>query len=195
MYVNFKLLETYGLIPEDVVILTAIKQNRKEDMSKIIESICNRLDFYESQKLVNYIKGNKTENKFKLIRTTSKCNNQLDNIGIPKIIDEDIIIADWMKYLYLKSGKQVGNFENLKLFISLFRVHTGIERNWLSFLIKCFINDEKNFEFSHVATYLFWKPENIYQTKKNFTIGQSRLYQYYESKKEFFDKKFELIEN
>lgn len=192
-YFNFKLIESYGLTPTDIMVLTAIVQNRTEDMSKLLEQICDNLDFYEKQGLVKYIHGKKNYSKFKLVRATDKLNNQLENIEIPELTNDDIDLAEWLKGIYLKADKKVGNFKNLKLYLSLFRVHSQIERNWLAFLIKDFINDKDNFEYSQIATNLLWRPDNLFQTK--FNLNQSRLYQHYEAKKTWFDSNFEKIEN
>lgn len=193
MYINFNLLSGYGLIPGDVIILQAISQNRIEDNSVLLDEICDRLDFYEKQDLVRYIKGAKKDSQFKLIRLSEKGSRILEEIQIPNLTQDDIDVAEWIKKVYIKAEKEIGNFKNLKLHTALFRVHSGIERNHLAKLISTFINDEENFKYSVRADYLIWKPENLFQTK--FDINQSRLYSYYLKRKEYFDNVFLKISN
>lgn len=187
MYINFPLLRTYGLIPEDVVSLQAIFQNKTEDNEKLLEAICN-LEKFEKFDLVKYVSGTKKDSKFKLMRLSDKGSKILEEIQIPQINQDDLDVADWIKSIYTKSSKEIGNFKNLKLHIALFRSHSGIERNCLAKLIQVFINDEENFKYSQRADYLIWKPENLFQTK--FSLDSSKLYQYYLKRKEFFDAAF-----
>lgn len=192
MYINFPLLETYGLIPNDVICLQAIFQNKTEDNEHLLESICN-LEKFEKFELVKYVAGTKKSSKFKLVRLSDKGSKILEEIQIPQINQDDLDIFGWLEGVYKTSGKEIGNAKKTKSLISQFRVNSGIERNYLAYLCRVFINDEKEMEYSQKLEYLFWKPANLFQTK--FDIEQSRLYQYYLKRKEQFDAKFLTIKN
>lgn len=193
MYVNFPLLASYNLTPEDVVVLQAISQNKIEDNSILINEICVRLYFYEEQGLVKYIKGTKKDSKFKLIRISDKGSKILDSLEIPEIEEEDLQIFEWLESIYKKEGKEIGNTKKTKLNISLFKKNSGIVRNHLAYLCKSFISDEKEIEYSQRLEYLFFKPSNVFTVR--FDINSSRLYQYYLKRKEQFDAKFLTIDN
>lgn len=192
MYINFNLLANYGLIPEDVVCLQAIFQNKTEDNETLLIAICN-LEKFEKFELVKYISGTKKSSKFKLIRLSDKGNKILEEIQIPQVNQDDLDIFEWLESIYKKEGKDVGNAKKTKSFISQFRVNSGIERNHLAYLCRVFIKDEKEMEYSKKLEFLFFKPSNLFQTR--FDIEQSRLYQYYLKRKEQFDAKFLTIEN
>ena len=192
-YFNFKLAESYTLIPKDVLLLQMIYQNKQDNMSIFIEPFSDSFNKLENQGFIKYINGSKKDAPSQLVRLTSKGIDILDTIQIPNINQDDLDIADWVKSIYEKSQKEIGNLKNLKSHVALFRTHSGIERNCLAFLIKSFINDEENFKYSQRADYLIWKPENLFQTK--FSLDASKLYQYYNKRKEWFDDKFKNIVN
>lgn len=192
MYINFKLLDSYGLSPQDAVALQAIFQNKFEDNAEIISSVCD-VEKFENLKLISFIKGTKKASKESLMRLSPKGSKILEDVQVAGVNQDDLDVADWIKGIYKSSDKEVGNFKNLKLHISFFRSNSGIERNHLAFLMKSFINDEDNFKYSQRADYLIWKPENVFQTK--FSLDSSKLYQYYLKRKDYFDDKFNKIIN
>lgn len=193
MYLNFPLLESYGLIPEDVVVLQAVFQNKFEDNSSLLEIFSSNIEKYETRELVKFINGTKKDSKFKLVRLSDKGSKILEEIQVGGINQDDLDVYEWLESVYKNSGKEVGNMKKTKSLIAQFRVNSGIERNHLAYLCKVFINDEKEMEWSNKLEFLFWKPANLFQTK--FDIEQSRLYQYYLKRKEQFDAKFLTINN
>lgn len=193
MYINFNLAQNHGLILHDIILLQMIYQNKFEDHSKNLEHFEPSFEKFENQGLVTYIKGKKNDSKSSLIRLTVKGNKILEEIQIPEINLDDLDVYSWLENVYKQNDKEVGNAKKTKLLIAQFRVNSGIERNHLVFLCKTFIFDEKEMEYSKRLEYLFWKPSNLFQTK--FDIDQSRLYQYYLKKKEYFDGKFAQIKN
>ena len=192
MYINFNLLQSYGLIPEDVISLQAIFQNKTENNEHLLELICN-IEKFEKFELVKYVTGTKKFSKFKLIRLSDKGSKILEEIQIPGTNQDDLDIFEWLESIYKKEGKEIGNAKRAKAWISQFRVNSGIERNHLAYLCRVFIKDEKEMEYSKKLEFLFWKPANLFQVK--FDIEQSRLYQYYLKRKEQFDAKFLTIKN
>lgn len=193
MYINFTLLESYGLIPEDIVVLQAIFQNKFEDNSSLLEIFSSNIEKYETRELVKFVGGTKKDSKAKLVRLSDKGSKILEEIQVAGINQDDLDVYEWLESVYKKSGKEVGNTKKTKSLIAQFRVNSGIERNHLAYLCKVFINDEKEMEYSQRLEYLFWKPENLFQTK--FSIDASRLYNYYLKRKEQFDAKFLTIKN
>lgn len=193
MYINFKIAEGYGLIPEDVVVLQIIFQNKFEDQSSLLKSFESNINKFESQDMIKFIQGTKKTSKFKLVRLSDKGSKILEELQIPEINQDDLDVYSWLEGVYKKQDKEIGNAKKTKMLIAQFRVHSGIERNHLAFLCKVFINDEHEMEWSKKLEYLFWKPANLFQTK--FDIEQSRLYQYYLKRKDSFDEKFSKIQN
>lgn len=193
MYINFKLAQTNGLILQDIILLQMIAQNKNENHSETLDKFEEDFVKFETQGIVEYIKGKKNESKGHKIRLSAKGSRILDEIQIPEVTADDLDVYTWLENVYKKSGKDIGNSKKTKGLIAQFRVHSGIERNHLVFLCKIFINDEKEMEYSKRLEYLFWKSDHVFQTK--FDIHQSRLYQYYLKRKESFDAKFQEIRN
>ena len=193
MYINFPLLESYGLIPEDVVVLQAVFQNKFEDNSSLLEIFSSNIEKYETRELVKFINGTKKDSKFKLVRLSDKGSKILEEIQVAAINQDDLDVYEWLESVYKRSGKGVGNAKKTKSLIAQFRVNSGIERNHLAYLCKVFINDEKEMEWSNKLEFLFFKPPNLFTVK--FDIEGSRLYQYYLKRKEQFDTKFLTIKN
>ena len=117
----------------------------------------------------------------------------LENITTAEVTQDDIQLFDWLEGIYKSMDKEAGNKRKCKNFIAQFRVNSGICKNHLAFLCQSFINDDKEVEFSRKLEFLFFKGANLFSTK--FDIFQSRLYQYYEKRKDYFDNKFSTIKN
>ena len=101
------------------------------------------------------------------------------------------MLYDWMAAVYENLGKEIGNKKKTKMFVALFRAHSGIDKNNLASLLDMFVKDEDNMEYNHKLEFAFFKPATVYQVK--FELEQSRLYQYYLNYKSFFDNKFEEL--
>lgn len=192
MYINFKLLDSYGLSPQDAVALQAIFQNKFEDNAEIISSVCD-VEKFENLKLISFIKGTKKASKESLMRLSPKGSKILEDIQVAGVNQDDLDVYAWLEGVYKKENKEIGNMKKTKVLISQFRVNSGIERNHLAYLCKVFISDEKEMEYSQKLEFLFFRPASVFQVK--FDIEQSRLYQYYLKRKEQFDEKFRKIQN
>lgn len=193
MYINFALAKGRGLTLTQIVLLQMIYQNRTENHGDILDLYTDEFEYFDSQGMTQYIKGKAKDTPGKLIRLTEKGSKILDEIQIPEVINDDLDVYSWLEKKYKEQGKEIGNAKKTKLLIALFRANSGIERNHLVYLCKVFMNDEKQMEYSYRLEYLFWKAESAYQTK--FEINQSRLFQYYLLRKEWFDEKFSTIQN
>jgi hypothetical protein len=193
MYINFKLLNKKGLSPVDLIILQLAKQNKNEDLEADLSlQDVNRIDILEGFGFVDYIKGDKKQSKLSKLRLTKSGGNLLDDLETPEILPEDILLFDWISDVYMQLGKQIGNKKKTKMYIALFRVHSGIEKNHLAALLEKFVKDESNMEFNFRLEYAFFKPTNVFQVK--FELDQSRLYMYYLKNKRVFDQIFEQVQ-
>lgn len=195
MHINFKLLNSRGITPLGFMFLCAVKGNKTEDNSAIIEyQFKEELDEFRATNLIDFIKPkNKSQNDYNTVRLTSLGNEWLEDLTTSEIIEDDIQLFNWLEGVYKSMGKEAGNKRKCKNFIAQFRANSGICRNHLAFLCQTFINDEKEIEFSQKLEYLFFKGANLFSTK--FDIYQSRLFQYYEKRKEYFDYEFTKIKN
>lgn len=196
MYINFKLTLDKGLTPIDITALQIINQNKTEDLGDLIEKNISfiALETYKANSLIESIKRTKKDQSvFSVLRLTSKGKELLEDLQIPEVNDNDLLLYSWLEKIYLKAGKEIGNRKKTKIWISLFRTNSGIEKNELAFLCKNFINDEKQFEFSQRLEYVFFKPTNVFTVK--FDLEQSRLYQHYLNNESFFKYSFQKIQN
>lgn len=196
MYINFEIAKKRGLSPTDVVNLQLISQNKTEKLEGVIfDNIpLSILNSYQEQELVTLVKAkNRSDSIQNRIRLSPKGHDLLEDLQVPEINDDDLMLYGWLESIYKKEGKELGNRKKIKLYIALFRSNSGIDRNKLAFLCKTFINDESQFEWSKRLEYLFFKPGNVYSVK--FDLEQSKLYQYYLKHKQNFDNKFAKIED
>jgi hypothetical protein len=195
MHVNFKLLNGRGISPNEFMFLLAAKTNKTEDNSGIIEYYFKDiLSKFKETNLITFVKAkNKSENEYNTVRLSSVGNDWIDDITTAGITEDDIKLFTWLENVYKSMDKEAGNKRKCKNFIAQFRANSGICKNHLAFLCQTFINDDKEIEYSQKLEFLFFKGANLFETK--FDIYQSRLFQYYEKRKEFFEDAFTRINN
>lgn len=195
MYINFSLLNSRQLEPLDFMFLCAVKNNKTEDNSAVIEYYFKDvLSKFKDSNLITFVKAkNKSETVYNRVRLTSVGNDWVDALTTADIIEDDIQLFNWLEGIYKSMGKEAGNKRKCRNFIAQFRANSGIYKNHLAFLCQSFINDEKEIEFSQKLEFLFFKGANLFSTK--FDIYQSRLFQYYEKRKDYFENKFLTIKN
>lgn len=195
MYINFKLLNSRELTPLDFMFLCAVKGNKTEDNSGVIEyHFKDVLERFRDTNIITFVKSkNKAQNDYNTVRLTSLGNEWIDDLTTSGIIEDDIQLFNWLDGVYKSMGKEAGNKRKCKNFIAQFRANSGICRNHLAFLCKVFIDDESQMEFSNKLEFLFFKGANLFSTK--FDIFQSRLFQYYEKRKDYFEQEFLKIKN
>jgi hypothetical protein len=195
MYINFVIAKNRGLSPTDVANLQLISQNKTEKLEEIITDNIplSVLNWYQELEYVTLVRAkNKSDSIQNRIRLSSKGNDLLEDLQVPQINDDDLQLYNWLEKTYQKEGKELGNRKKTKLYIALFRVNSGIDRNKLALLCKTFMNDSSQFEWSKKLEFLFFKPGNVFSVK--FDLEQSKLYQYYIKHKEHFDNKFAKID-
>lgn len=195
MYVNFNLLNSRGLTSNEFMFLLAVKTNKIEDNSATIEyHFKDVLEKFKDTNLIIFVKPkNKTETVYNTVRLSSVGLEWIDDITTAGINEDDIKLFNWLEGVYKSMGKEAGNKRKCKNFIAQFRANSGICKNHLAYLCQVFINDEKEIEFSQKLEFLFFKGANLFSVK--FDIYQSRLFQYYEKRKDFFESQFKNINN
>lgn len=194
MYINYEIMSLKHLSLHELGVLQLIKQNRIEPLSEEIKLSVTSTDILEKFTnigYIEYVKGKKEQSVFELIRTTKKANDVLEDIGTTSVDEDSLKIYEWVKSIYLNSSKEIGNTKKCKYYISQFSKESGISRNNLAFLIKSFLNDEREFEFSQRMEYLFFKGASVFSVK--FDINQSRLFQYYQKNEKYFDSQFQTL--
>ena len=191
MYLNMKYLEGNNLSFEDVFVLQLAKQQRSEDCTDYLEGSKKSVKSLEKLGYLTRIKGKKADPEMSKIRISKEGATVLDNLEIVEVTEDDLTLFDRMKGIYLNKEKVLGNQKKTKMFIALFRVHSGINKNNLAFLMNTFVIDDRNMKFNNCLEYALFKPQNAYATK--FDLEESRLYQYYLTHKDHFDKQFKSI--
>lgn len=175
MYINFEYLKKKDLTFEDVVKLQLIRQNRTEKLDDLIKET----DFSETFK-EKYILE-RTNGKFTL---TLEGRTVLDELQMPYILDNDVVLAKYLLQRYKEEGKILCSKAKITQLISWFRVETNLTHEELSKLIQSYLNSPEG-QYNRKLDYLFFKPDTPYQ---KYHLGNSRLYEYFESIK---DKKTE----
>ena len=186
-----------GITHGNLLILQLAKQMKLEDVSESLIQLCAKKGEVPVQNLIDsgyleLIKGKTSDSFFRRVRLTKKGAKILDALETPLINEDDLLLFEWLSKIYIKRDKNIGNAKRTKTYLALFRVNSGIEKNALAYLLKTFIDDDKEQEFSHVLQNVFFKSDNLYSTK--FDIEQSRLYQYYLKNKSTFDEKFKNLQ-
>lgn len=193
MYINFKLLSKKGFEHSDLLILQLCKQNKNENLEQDLEMQPHQnILKLKSMGYIDEIKGTKSQSELSKLRLTKSGSNLLEDLETPEVLEEDILLFDWISDVYTRLGKQIGNKKKTKMYIALFRVHSGIEKNHLATLLEKFVKDEDNMEYNFRLEYAFFKPTNVFQVK--FELDQSRLYMYYLKNKNSFDILFNQIQ-
>lgn len=191
MYLNLGYMSQKELTFVDVFVLQLAKQQKFEDCSEALSYHDIRLQAMLDLGYLKVIKGKKGDSLMSRIRIDKPGEDVLSNIEIVEVTENDIKLFDWIKKIYLEMDKKLGNQKKTKMFIALFRAHSGITLNRLATLMSQFVNDADNMEFNFCLEYALFKPQNVYNTK--FNLDESRLYQYYLKHQDDFDKSFESL--
>ena len=186
MYINFKLAEERGITPSQVLLLQAIKQNKSEDMSELIERICGLdLPLFKDFGLVTFIKAKtKKDTEYKLIRLSDKGSKLLEDILTPEVTSGDIDMWNYLVKMYMAAdedgSRSIGNEKNGKMYCAQFRQIVGLTLHEMYWLCDLFIANHK---YTKVLENIFFvKRENLYGKFKD-NIESSKLYQFYTSNK------------
>ena len=191
MYINFKYLEQKKINPSDLVKLVCIKQLRTEPLAETLVSLCNNdteeLLRYEDEGLVEFVKGKARDTIFHKARLTKRGLELVDNSEVADMLDEDVVVWDWLAKKYGDEGKRVGNAKKGKRWLAQFRVESGLSKNRLIRVCDDFMKSNLA-EYSKQLDYLFFKPANVYETR--FSLEQSKLWKYYCVNKAHYEEIF-----
>ena len=192
-YFNIELAATRELHPLDVFILQILHQNKAEDMS---ENLALLMDDENIQRLyafnlIEMIKGTNKMNEFQKLRLTKKGNKFLDDFQSYKTVENDFKLFNTLKEIYIKKNKEIGSEKKTVNLIAWFRLETTMTHREIWFLIKEYVLDDEKMEYSHVLQYVFWKKENNFQTKPK--LEDSKLYNFYKEKENYFQSNFKKI--
>ena len=170
MYINFKLVSKYNLLPVDIVVLQFLKQLRVERMDYSMYDI--HIIALEKQGFVDRLKDRSP-------RLSKKGSNILELIQIPDATENHVELAKYLLEKYKEEDKILCSKNKLIELISWFCAETSLTAEELYNLIEQYFSTDDS-KFNKRLDYLFFKPENMYQKK---TINSSRLYIYLESLK------------
>jgi len=195
MYINYSYAKSKDIQPQDIIVLQTIKQQRSEDLEEVLSGILDdeRLGVFEKMGLITQIGGKKGDSELSRLRLSKKGNTILLDIESYGILEEDVTVFEWMKNYYLKAEKEIGSEKKCKELIAWFRSESQISKNELVHLCSRFVGDDSRMEYSKVLQYIFWKPENHFQTKPD--LSQSKLWLYYEKYREQLDNEFSQLKD
>jgi len=213
-YFNFqRAYSKYNISPLDLLVMQLIHQNERSDedtTDMIARYITDEFKKFLEENGYSKNLKNKKLNDIERIRLTKKGRkllNDLQKRGSFK--KEDEVIAEWIEGVYKKRDNYVkSNLTELKRRVQWFREETGIDRNRLATLVKCFLDDTfiqdddigknfneqfKEFKQSNPRAVLSLKAENIMWTPpdryaKYYQLENSPLYQYYLENEEYVEK-------
>lgn len=185
MYINFDNFKKSNLSFSQVFTLLAIRQQSYDNI------VIDDLEVLVERKIVQFIKGDKNQAKHQRARLSKNGKQLFESLSEAECEEQDKIVFDWLKNFYIKNNKEVGNGAKTIRHIRDFRIKSGIEKNNLIELCKAFLADDENMQWNHKLEFAFYKAPTAFETR--FKLEESRLYKYYEKRKEYFDKKFNTL--
>lgn len=205
MYINLKNFLNSDLSEVQVFLLCAIKNKFVEYIEVHLDS---HKEYFESEGLIKYIKGNKNTPVYELVRLEKKAERLLKNLSSSlEVSDDNRTLGDWLiSYYKTRKGGIVKNKTETLRRLQWFSDQTGLERNDLAILLKLYIQDTfvgdiKDLEeakalnprlhLSNEVGNIFWRPLNPLQ--KHYKLDESPLYEYYTDHREHFEKHREKL--
>lgn len=197
MFINFrvlnKFLEQFSL--HDFLYLCAVKQQDEESIKEIGEKI-SVIRLLEH----NYIKTLKNGE----VRLDKKGTELLNKISKSDEITSDTEqFANWLISVY--KGREDGIVKNkteCKRRLQWFQDQTGLYRNHLALLLKCFMGDTYTKEsglsiqefkeqnprmvLSNLVDNIFWTPKNNFA--RHYNLDDSPLWNYYQDNMEYIEE-------
>lgn len=182
MYINFEILFKRDLIPQDLLFLQAVKQQKTEDTSEYIAMLLDdeRYEVLKEMDLVYQIKGTKKMNDIERMRVTPKGNKFLEEVRIAGVTEGDIQMYDYLCEMYLShhdDERHIGNKKKTKIYCSVFRKSLNLTLKEMYWLCYMFLE-----EYSHTKRleYIFFNSNNNRYGKFENNIEDSPLFQYYD---------------
>lgn len=195
MYVNFSLLNSRGLTPNEFMFLLAAKTNKTEDNSATIEyHFKDVLEKFKDTNLITFVKPkNKAETIYNTVRLSSVGLEWVDDITTPEVSEGDLKMRNYLCEMYLNNEdteRVIGNKKLVSIYISILRQHLGLSLHEFYYLCDYFLS-------VHIYTR---KLENIFLDRNknrygNFksNIEDSPLHQFWEQNeqeiRQYFNQK------
>ncbi len=186
MYVNYKLLNSRGLTPNEFMFLLAAKTNKIEDNSSIIEyHFKDVLSKFKDTNLITFVKPkNKSENDFNTVRVTTLGNEWIDDITTPAVEESHLKMRNYLCEMYLNNEdteRVIGNKKLIAIYISILQCHLELTIHEFYYLCDYFLS-------IHIYTR---KLENIFMDRNKIRYGDfknhiedSSLYQFWEQREQ-----------
>lgn len=197
MYLNFKILDKFleQYLIEDFLYLCAVKQQDDETQKEYYSLNPNQKLFEQG-----YIKTLKNGE----VRLDKKGTELLNKISKSDEITSDTEqFANWLISVY--KGREDGIVKNkaeLKRRIQWFQDQTGLYRNHLALLLKCFMGDTYTKEsglsiqefkeqnprmvLSNLVDNVFWTPKNNFA--RHYNLDDSPLWNYYQDNQKYVEE-------
>ena len=190
MYINFEILFKRDLIPQDLLFLQAVKQQKTEDTSEYIAMLLDdeRYEVLEKMELVYQIKGTKKMNDIERMRVTPKGNKFLEEVRIAGVTEGDIQMYDYLCEMYLKdydNERTIGNKKKTKIYCAVFRKYLNLTLHEMYWLCHMFLEE---YEYTKVLEYIFFNSNKNRYGKFENNIEDSPLYQFYDENKSRVEK-------
>ena len=169
MYINFSMAAAKGIVPTTLVAMIAAAQNKVEDNQSYI---------------TDYI-GEVTDDAFFKLQKNGKVvlssagRKLYEEIQIPDVTDNDIILYDWLVAEVGAREWVIGSKKKIVGLITWFRVEANIDIPQLHSLLEDYLASADS-EYNKKLEYLFFKPSNMYSKRK---LEESRLYEWFENNK------------
>lgn len=212
MYINF---DRVKFTPRQYFFLCAISQQTAENNME--DTIAIYLD-EDTDNLIEegYIDSRKPkrkdESELSLFKITKKGKDALKKVSerSEPYDEDDTLLENWLYGIYSKRPNyEKSNREQTKRMISWFKHETDIQKNELSNLLLCFLNDtfvtesngnefwnefneaklsNKRLQLSNKLEYVLWKPKDRFA--RHPKLEESPLYQYYQENKAYIDDQY-----
>ena len=146
MYCNFKLLNSRQLTPLDFSFLLAVKGNKTEDNSGVIEYYFKDvLEKFRETNLITFIKAkNKSQNDYNTVRLTSLGNEWVDDLTTPEVTEGDLQMFSYLTEIYLShedKDRVVGNSKKVKLYCAILRNHLQMTLHEFYYFLSYFLEE------------------------------------------------------
>lgn len=186
MYINFNLLNSRQLTPSDFMFLCAVKGNKTEDNSGVIEHhFKDALSKFQDSNLITFVKPkNKFQTVCNTVRLTSLGNEWIDDLTTPSVEEHHVKMRNYLCEMYLDNEdteRVIGNKKLIVIYISVLQHHLGLTIHEFYYLCEYFLLEYK---FTKKLENIFLdRNKNNYGNFKS-NIESSSLYQFWEQKEE-----------
>lgn len=186
MYLNFPLIASKGLSPDDIIFLAAVKINRTEDNSQYIEKHYTeeQISRFKQASLIEEVKpSKKNDTVYKRLRLTKAGADLLEEITTPVVTQGDIELFKYFSSLYLAADEErkIGNKKKCLQYIAEFRQIMGFSLHECFYLFQAFTEEVV---YSKLLERAFIDTKLSPYSKFRDNIEASKIFQYFEDNEE-----------